>query len=128
MLLSASCAPTTLSLQLLVPERGTGGELQLLSFRGFDPRAKQIFGSGFCAQTRKVRAESALRSYPSGWSHQTISCLRIHGPIQKTSRFIFRPASTLRPDHAAHRPHGKGRRDDLHPLAHTSSPLWKGFS
>lgn len=31
------------SLQMLYPERGTGGELRLLAFRGFDPRAAKFW-------------------------------------------------------------------------------------
>jgi hypothetical protein len=56
------------SLQMLFPERGPGGELLLLSFRGFNPEAAR-FGSGY-AQIPRVPVELRC-AITSGWSHPT---------------------------------------------------------
>lgn len=56
------------SMQMLFPERGSGGELRLLAFRGFNPKPPS-FGSGY-AQTRRVHVESRSATRAE-WLRQT---------------------------------------------------------
>jgi len=107
------------SMQMLFPERGTGGELLLLTFRGFNPQSRQILGVG--ARRLKKYLRHCLARYPSG-GRARYRCLRLHGRFRRSAGLSSDRHSRL-PNHPADRSKGECRGNALHPLAYAPSTL-----
>lgn len=110
------------SVQMLFPEHGTGGELRLLAFRGFNPEAAKFWewvradSKSTCGialrETRRVVApEIAVCDFMADSEDQQVY-LQTGIHACQTMPLIARAGNVV---------------GDLHPLAHAPSTLRRGF-
>jgi hypothetical protein len=112
------------SLQMLFPERGTGGELRLLAFRGFNPDAARFW------EWVSTRLEEYMRNRVA--HHPACGCARhlflpFHGRFRRSGS-IYSDRNPCLPNHAPDWPRRKCRGHDLHALAEGPSILRRRFS